>query len=282
MKLVMTLLVRDEADILRENIEFHLALGVDEFIVMDNLSVDCTPDVVREYVRAGVARLYSQPRDDYSQSRWVTAMAVQAASELGAEWVINSDADEFWWTPSGSLKEALADVDPESVAVSAERTNFVPRPESAAPFWRRMDVRHVASVNPVGQPLPGKVAHRGRVDITVADGNHSVCVAGASIRPVPAPITILHFPLRTRAQFTNKIVKGGAAIARNPRGEIGVTWRRMYERHLRGELDSVYDAECLSAEELVRGLAEGQLVRDTRLVEVLERTALGGRHEAST
>jgi hypothetical protein len=33
MKVVMTLLVRDEEDILRENIDFHLKQGVDHFII---------------------------------------------------------------------------------------------------------------------------------------------------------------------------------------------------------------------------------------------------------
>ncbi len=42
MKLVMTLLVRDEQDIIRENIEFHLAQGVNFFVVTDNKSVDAT------------------------------------------------------------------------------------------------------------------------------------------------------------------------------------------------------------------------------------------------
>ncbi len=279
MKLVMTLVVRDEADILRENIEFHLALGVDEFLVMDNLSVDWTPDIVREYERAGVARLCHQPVDDYSQGRWVTGLAARAVNELRADWVINSDADEFWWTPGGSLKDALAQADPQIVAVSAERTNFVPRPESDAPFWRRMNVRHSVSFNLLGQPIPPKVAHRGRGDITVADGNHSVRVAGASTLAAPSSVTILHFPLRTREQFRNKIVLGGAALARNTEvdGGVGSTWRQMYDRHLLGELDAVYDAECRSEAELARGLACGELVRDTRLIETLERTRLGGQ-----
>ena len=35
MKIVMTLLVRDEQDIIRENIEFHLSMGVNFFIAAD-------------------------------------------------------------------------------------------------------------------------------------------------------------------------------------------------------------------------------------------------------
>jgi hypothetical protein len=47
MKLVMTLLVRDEQDILRENLDFHLANSVDEIVLMDNRSVDGTADIAR-------------------------------------------------------------------------------------------------------------------------------------------------------------------------------------------------------------------------------------------
>ena len=38
MRLVMTLLVRDEEDIVRANVDFHLARGVDFVIATDNRS----------------------------------------------------------------------------------------------------------------------------------------------------------------------------------------------------------------------------------------------------
>ena len=284
MKLVMTLLVRNEEDILRENLEFHLANGVDEFIVMDNLSVDGTREIVGEYERAGVAHLWSQPADDYSQGAWVTAMAVRAAAEFGADWVINSDADEFWWTPDGSLKDVLSDVDRGVIAVCAERTNFPPRPDGPQPFWRRMDVRHVTSVNLLGQPLQPKVAHRGRRDVAIAYGNHSVDVSGIAILAAPVPATILHFPLRSREQFTSKIVNGGAALARNTDVDTQVvdTWREMYDRYRSGDLDRVWNGECLSDTEVARGLATGELVRDSRLIDALERTSAVAQRAVST
>ncbi|HEY5022675.1 MAG TPA: glycosyltransferase family 2 protein [Gemmatimonadaceae bacterium] len=271
MKLVMTLLVRDEEDILRENLEFHLARGVDEIILMDNLSVDRSASIAEEYARAGVLQYMFQPRDDYSQGRWVTQMARRAVDELDADWVINSDADEFWCPDAGSIKDALASVGPDAVAASVERTNFVTRLENGEPFWRRMGVRRTVSVNSLGEPLTSKTAHRGATDVVVGQGNHHVSVGGRLASCVPVPITILHFPVRSRAQFFNKIVKGGAAYARNTELDhtIGKTWRHLYQLYQEDKLDQAFERELMTDEQIVHGLAAGVLIRDERLISAL-------------
>src|ERR1700736_1310896 len=273
MKVVMTLLVRDEEDILRENLEFHLARGVDEIILMDNLSADRSASIAREYERAGVLHYMFQPQDDYSQGQWVTQMARRAVDELHADWVINSDADEFWWPYAGSIKDALAAVGTGAAAASAERTNFVARTANGDPFWRRMNVRRTASVNSLGQPLPPKVAHRALPGVVVAQGNHSVSLAGADLPSAAAPITILHFPVRSHAQFLNKIVKGGAAYARNTDLDpaTGKTWRHLYQLYLAGKFDAAYEKEVLADEQIDGGVATGALVRDERLIAALGR-----------
>lgn len=80
MKIVMTLLVRDEEDIIRENIEYHLAQGVDYFIATDNRSNDATTDILKGYERKGVLHYCYEADDDYSQGEWVTRMARMAFS----------------------------------------------------------------------------------------------------------------------------------------------------------------------------------------------------------
>ncbi len=276
MKLVMTLLVRDEEDILRENLAFHLARGVDEIVLMDNLSADGTADIAREFERAGYLHYMLQPQDDYSQGRWVTQMARRAIHELHADWVINSDADEFWWPHAGSIKDALASVPADAVAASAERTNFVARAESKGPFWRTMNVRRAVSLNALGESLPGKVAHRALSDVVVQQGNHAVFTGGAAALCAPAPMTILHFPVRSRAQFFNKIAKGGAAYQRNRElsDTVGETWRYLYALYIDGKLDEAFEREALTDEQIARGLAAGTLVRDDRLSDALGPRAL--------
>ena len=57
MKLVMTLLVRDEDDILALNLEHHLAQGIDRFIVTDNRSRNSTPQILRRYAERGLLEI---------------------------------------------------------------------------------------------------------------------------------------------------------------------------------------------------------------------------------
>jgi Glycosyl transferase family 2 len=264
MKLVMTLLVRDEQDIVRENLDFHLAHGVDQVIVTDNGSEDATVEILREYESQGVVRLLFEPTDDYSQGRWVTRMARLAATE-GADWVINNDADEFWWPRAGTLRSIFDQLDDEVGLVVARRENFVPRPEDGRPFWERMTLRERESLNPLGKPLPPKLAHRADPEIEVAQGNHKVEGARLGERLDDGSIEILHFPMRTYGQFENKIVKGGRAYGRNRElpQRTGRTWRRLYEAWEEGSLREHYD------DNVVAEGARADLVEDTRLRDFL-------------
>ena len=56
----MTLVVRDERDIVEQHLAFHLAAGVDEVIVTDHASTDGTEDVLARYERDG--RVTRAPR----------------------------------------------------------------------------------------------------------------------------------------------------------------------------------------------------------------------------
>jgi Glycosyl transferase family 2 len=107
MKLIMTLLARDEADVIDAQVAFHLNAGVDFVIAMDNLSQDGTGDVLESYAREGHLHLIRERGEYLRQADWITQMGRLAATDFGADWVIHSDADEFWWPRGASLKDVL-------------------------------------------------------------------------------------------------------------------------------------------------------------------------------
>ncbi len=271
----MTLLVRDAEDIIATNIEYHLARGVDFIIATDNLSEDGTREILERYRRMGVLHLLIETDDNYAQNIWVTRMARMARSEFGADWVINSDDDEFWWPDEeDGLKESLDRVAADAQVVSAERRNFVPRPQTIGPdFVDTMTVREARSVNSLGAPLPPKVCHRGYDDVKVTVGNHFVRRGGVTLQPTTAGLSILHFPSRTYRQFSRKIAMGGAALERNTELTLGsvATWRMLYEKLKRGELEDYYRSQEPDAQTIAQGLADGRFVRDERLREFVHR-----------
>ena len=269
MKLVMTLLVRDEQDIIRENIEFHLAQGVDFFIATDNRSVDATTRILKEYELRGLLHYISETRDVYNQHAWVTRMARMAYSEYGADWVINNDADEFWWPLEGNLKETFKKLPDEVNILKADRHNFVVVGDSDEPFWSRMVYREKNSLNSLGEALPPKVAHRGAATVRVSQGNHSVEGMGI-LNMVEGLIEILHFPIRGYKQIENKISLGGAAYARNRElpESCGRTWRELYEKYrTQGSLKQYFEDQYHDVHRLEERTNAGEIFIDSKLRE---------------
>jgi hypothetical protein len=275
MKLVMTLLVRDEQDILESNIDYHLSQGIDFIIVTDNLSVDRTPEILDRYRKRGVLHVIKETRDDYSQHEWVTRMARMAASDYGADWVINNDADEFWWPETDRDLRSYFSRIPEAIqAITVKRDNFpivYTEVSDDKPFYERLIYRDTASENPLGRPLPPKVCHRAHPNIKVQQGNHRITLAGNHLTTAWGELTIFHFPARSYTQFQNKIRLGGAAYARNMvlDKSIGGTWRWLYEEYNEGRLKEFYLQQIPDAETFASRMASGRYIRDIRLRDYL-------------
>jgi hypothetical protein len=268
MKLVMTLLVRDEEELLTDNLEYHFAQGVAFVIVTDHGSTDATPDILRGYEQRGLARVFRVEGREHHQSRRVTRMARLAVVEHGADWVINNDADEFWWPAAGTLHDALNTIPDRYGQVIAPRHDFLPtRIGAPGPFPQQLTVRKRASTNLKGDPLEPKVAHRGHPDVVVAPGNHSI--SNVALAPVPdcAALEVFHFPMRTFRQFERKVLTTGLGYESLPfrSSEVGRDQLYLLELHRTGDLQEYFDRHILSEEALAEGLANGRLVIDERL-----------------
>jgi hypothetical protein len=280
MTLVMTLLARDEIDIVEEWLAFHLNAGADMVIATDNRSVDGTTEVLERYARSGDVHLIREPGEDLRQNEWVTRMARLAATEYGADWVINSDADEFWWPRGASLSEVLSAVPPRYGTVGAFLRVFCPRPGEEE-FAERMTVRFSA-LAPINDPASlykpiRKVVHRGHPEIELTRGNHAL--VDSPFAPLRGwfPIECFHFPLRSVDQCAHKAELQGSAFAKHISRPPTAYHADMYEALRSGRIGEYYQALVVSDDEVERGLAEGRLVVDTRLRDALRTVSGGGK-----
>lgn len=263
MQLALTLLAKNEADVVDANIAYHLGAGVDFVVATDNGSTDGTLEILERYEREGVLHLIREPSTDFRQGEWVTRMA-RLAADRGAGWVINADADEFWWPRAGGLKEVLERLPERYGIVHGVWRPFVARPDDGSHFAERMTVRlsMQAAINDPTNPFrpARKATHRAHPGVRVRDGNHDV--EGAPLVTLHGwyPLEVFHLPLRSRAQVETKYAGGARRGLRFVPDE--------------DRLGAAADPLVVDDAELQRGLAENLLVEDTRLRDAL-RTLVG-------
>lgn len=282
MKIVMTVMVRDEADIIGPMIEHHLAQGVDFFIVTDNGSVDGTTEILERFRDLGSVELRQDPLYRKQQAPTVTAMARAAYTEHAADWVLNADADEFWVAKdrSKTLREALQLV-PKSVgAFPVPVIDMIGRPAMEGSGLARLvyrDLRPLDRLLEIGllaHSTPD-VAHVGSPDVTVVQGNHFVNIDSAGSPPHEGELEVLHLPWRSWSQYRRKVSNAGSAYE----NQSGLTpspnhhGMRDYRRLQAGSLFGWYLVRHPTDAEIEAGEATGVFVEDRALIHVPDSVA---------
>lgn len=219
----MTLMVRDEIDIIAAMLEHHIAQGVDLIIATDNGSVDGTTEVLKDYAAAGYVELHHDPEHRKQQGERVTAMARRAFTEHGADWVINADADEFFVPVDRSLtlRDCLERIGTELGAFTVPVTNLVGPPAERGSGIDRLvyrDLRTDEQLQAIGihaQPTPNAI-HRGDAEVTVSQGNHVVSIPSTAQPDAAVAIEVLHLPWRSWEQLQQKVTHAGRAYEASP------------------------------------------------------------------
>lgn len=187
-RLIMTLVVRDEAAIIERNIRFHHAMGVDGFVVSSHNSADATNEILERLKAEGlVLKVFYRTEAEHRHSVWVDEMIRYAKSELDADWVINADADEFYYSDELDLKKSIRECGNANVCWVDSSMCF-PRNNGDAIdnvyfIHRRLTNEESTYLGhgdnsqfdlATGFPICQKVIHRTRGYRRICDGNHSV------------------------------------------------------------------------------------------------------------
>jgi hypothetical protein len=203
-------------------------------------------------------------------------MARLAATDFGADWVLNADADEFWLARGAHLKERLAAVPPRFGAVRGAWRNFVPRPGDDSFFAERMTARLGApSFHPHPLSTHFKSAHRAHPEVRIGRGNHEALADDLVALRGWYPIEILHFPVRSYEQCRRKYVTQFVALERNAEKGIPGHMADAYEAYRAGRLDDFYAPLVIDDAALEAGLVDGTYAIDTRLRDTLRSLGYG-------
>jgi hypothetical protein len=264
-KVISTMVVRDEADVVDAQIAFHMSAGVDFVIVTDHGSQDGTTDILESYAREG--HLLRIPESGVArESEWRTSMVQMAATAHAADWVISGAADEFWWPRGESMKDVLAAIPPRYGVVQALVRVFAPRSGDGF-FADRMTARPslLSDDEEAREPLPWALRPLYRADprIVVEPGDGT---GGGRRVPLRAwyPIEVLRFPFRSLEQ-AERTCSREPAESLAPRSKIEAA---AVEAYREGNLVGWY-ATIADEGRVAQGLADGSLVTDERLRDAL-------------
>jgi len=283
-KLIMTLLVKNEVDIVRKNIEFHLRQGVDYIIATDNISDDGTYEILKEFEQKGVLYLIREESQDYNQAKWVNRMGRIALEQFCANIIFHCDADEFWYSKSGELKSELL-TNPLIDILNVEVKNVLLEDKNMSEQFP-VDAKYIVE-NPIVPEdrnkesknisyflfkCTGNVMYRlnGKY-LNVSQGNHRVVERKYYVSKKSSDITVYHFPIRGKSGFFSKVKQGGAALERNTTLDPnkGWHWRRWYDYYKKGELELEYQKLTLSGNRVDEWIDKGVVAENKDLISML-------------
>lgn len=281
MKLAMSILVRDEADIIADNIRFHAEQGVEQFVVTDNGSTDGSRELLEELSNSYPIRIFDEPTHTIDQDIWVTRMAMWLKDNTDADWVINNDSDEFWFSETRTLREALHEKTQSLAAINLKpgvlhcrRFNLLPDKsvidtDTYRFFNNCFRVDRTLDSTFFDDGLNVLYTEQGTKVITRIDGLRSINMGNhdASHQASTADcdsIAIAHYPIRTYEQFVKKVTNHGSSIENNQRFGEDINWhlRAWYDMYKRGDLYNEYLKYVVSDDTKQQLIQQGVLSLD--------------------
>lgn len=261
-RLVMTILVRNESDIIEENIRFHAAQGVDAFVVMDNHSDDGTREILSELQSDYDLTIIDQTEQNYQQAKWMTELAFIAANQIGADLVISNDADEFWLaTPGTQLKDHLC---PNDSVVTVKRHNMVLTESVLQQNYHYSQAKFMVK-NPIDYAdqtqgyeamsmLLIKISPKTIINpyglIRLKGGNHRAKHGWkwANAR-TESGIRVFHYPIRSYERFEQNIINRKRLLETTNAG-MGPHYRRWVQLYNNGKLEEEFSQFILTPQDL--------------------------------
>jgi hypothetical protein len=263
-KVVLAVNVFDNADSLREYVDWHLALGVDFIVAADMGSADGSQDILADLARSGLLNWSSQLRKNLDGYDPLTALAKIARDRFDADWIILLDADEFLCTTGESLHDIVQIAAEEEISVlTIPRFNMTGAlPDSDQHYLEILNLRidRPSAVRPdtmisgdlqvpqVFARIMPRIIVRASSFVEYEPGAHTAVTSYGNVGQ-RAELKISHYPFRNFREYERKVENIAAFMAVNqhlPPG-WGWHWRRYIRLRNAGELKAEYDKQFVSS-----------------------------------
>ncbi len=255
LKLIMTLLVKDEEDIIETNIRFHKAMGVDRFIVTSHNSTDKTNEILEKLKQEGIVLdIIYETSPAYDQENFVDRMIKLAKRKYKADWIINADADEFYYSKDLNLKKSILKYKKTNVNVLWVDSNFLFTDNredffNCPYFIKKPFLEYEAEMlgikdkdeykNYIGSQGCTKVIHKTKGYKKICIGNHYVRM-WHNINIETPYITLYHYTIKNYNEQVKKLKRYIESIKGIKKG-CGVHMIKMIEKYENGTLREDFD-----------------------------------------
>jgi len=249
----MTILVKNEIDVIEKNINFHSSIGIDNFVVMDNNSTDGTREKLEELSKKFEITIIDE-KGVYNQAKWMTKLSNIAKTKYNPKWLIPNDADEFWKPTGGDIKKILPN---DKYVLTVNRFNMITyegldsfenseyRVENPV-FYRKDTQLSTQNISMILTKISPKVIIRPKGLIWIRGGNHKALHLG-NIKDYFKhydkikrfnDVEVFHFPIRSFEQFKRNIEN--RKILLQKKAKMGPHYRRWVKLLDEGKLEEEY------------------------------------------
>ncbi|CAA0125232.1 Uncharacterised protein [BD1-7 clade bacterium] len=271
-------LVKNELDILETNLRFHHAMGVEAFAIMDNGSTDGTRELLDELSKEMPIHIVDKTEHTYQFHKWRKEIVSACRKAFNPDRVICNDADEFWLPRDDgqSLKNLL---NRKEAIITVNRFNMLPTPAMEDGSFLNTDLKvscpivfssetqiEKDSIAMLLSTIGPKVALNPHGLLKLNGGNHRAKHLRFWSKTTVDDIRVIHFPVRSYAQFEKNVANRTEVIRRKDIKtiRIGDHYRRWADMLEAGRLREEYHNFLFSSEELETLEKIGVVERDSR------------------
>jgi len=256
-------------------------LGADCFLIVDTSSTDDTRELLDSVKDQYEMIIIDRPLLDYQQSNWETEMARTAAKQLGADWSIANDADEFWIPKDGNLKTEMTSTGSilecprynmlyDRIAFDQDAPYYLQTNRVQYPINYPKGIQcQQANLSIMLGQIHGKVAVRSRGLVRVKGGNHRAWHLWSWLnKKTSENISVYHYPIRSKEKFIQNIENRKALL------DAGVTkmgdhYRRWVSMYQDGSIEEELNRLTVTGDNRDTLFDMGVLVNDRSAMDVI-------------